>query len=54
MQETKSNAEESSEVVRQAVSAMSQIESLSKQSSKIIDVIDDIAFQTNLLALAGG
>jgi methyl-accepting chemotaxis protein len=54
VQSTKANAEESSEVVRQAVSAMSEIECSSKQISKIIHVIDDIAFQTNLLALNAG
>jgi methyl-accepting chemotaxis protein len=48
------NAEQSSEVVREAVDAMGEIESSSNQISKIISVIDDIAFQTNLLALNAG
>ncbi|MEL7343645.1 MAG: methyl-accepting chemotaxis protein [Pseudomonadota bacterium] len=48
------NAEDSGEVVREAVTAMSEIEQSSEQISKIISVIDDIAFQTNLLALNAG
>lgn len=48
------NAETSGEVVKQAVSAMSEIATSSEQISKIIGVIDDIAFQTNLLALNAG
>jgi methyl-accepting chemotaxis protein len=48
------NAESSGEVVKQAVSAMSEIATSSEQISKIIGVIDDIAFQTNLLALNAG
>ncbi|NOH95918.1 aerotaxis transducer Aer2 [Vibrio sp. 99-70-13A1] len=39
------------EVVGQAVSAMSEINSASKKIADIIGVIDEIAFQTNLLAL---
>lgn len=52
--EAKRNAEESGEVVRQAVSAMAEIEKSSEQISQIISVIDDISFQTNLLALNAG
>ncbi|MGH1367067.1 MAG: methyl-accepting chemotaxis protein [Maritimibacter sp.] len=48
------NAEASGEIVREAVEAMSEIESSSTQISKITGVIDDIAFQTNLLALNAG
>jgi methyl-accepting chemotaxis protein len=48
------DAERSGEVVRQAVEAMSQIETSSKQIAQIIGVIDEIAFQTNLLALNAG
>ena len=39
------------DVVSNAVSAMSEINSSSKKISDIIGVIDEIAFQTNLLAL---
>jgi len=52
--EARGTAEQSGEVVRQAVSAMGAIEDSSGQISKIIHVIDDIAFQTNLLALNAG
>lgn len=44
-------AKESGEVVRQAVHAMSRIETSSRKIATIIDVIDHIARQTNLLAL---
>ena len=47
-------AGQSGGVVDQAVSAMSEIESSSKQITQIIGVIDEIAFQTNLLALNAG
>jgi methyl-accepting chemotaxis protein len=50
----KSAAETSRDVVRQAVDAMAEIETSSKEISKIIGVIDEIAFQTNLLALNAG
>jgi methyl-accepting chemotaxis protein len=46
----RSRAENSSQVVNNAVSAMGKIEHSSKQISQIISVIDEIAFQTNLLA----
>ena len=48
------NAQKSGEVVRQAITAMNEIEGSSKQISQIIGVIDEIAFQTNLLALNAG
>ncbi len=48
------DAEQSGIVVRQAVEAMSGIESSAQQISQIIGVIDEIAFQTNLLALNAG
>ncbi|MDE2239473.1 MAG: HAMP domain-containing protein [Rhodospirillales bacterium] len=48
------DAEQSGTVVRDAVAAMSGIETSSQQISNIIGVIDEIAFQTNLLALNAG
>ena len=48
------DASEGSNVVRTAVSAMSEIEKSSYQIGEIINVIDGIAFQTNLLALNAG
>ncbi|MGY5777759.1 methyl-accepting chemotaxis protein [Rhizobium sp. LEGMi135b] len=51
---TRSDAERSGEVVRNAIEAMQQIEKSSGEISQIIGVIDDIAFQTNLLALNAG
>ena len=52
--DTRQSAQESGDVVRNAVAAMGQIEKSSTQISQIIGVIDDIAFQTNLLALNAG
>lgn len=52
--EARKKAENSGDVVRDAVAAMDEIESSSNAISKIISVIDDIAFQTNLLALNAG
>jgi len=54
VRETRSRAEHSGSVVRNAVEAMRRIEDSSQQISKIIGVIDEIAFQTNLLALNAG
>jgi len=51
---TRSEAEQSADVVNAAISAMSKIEESSKQIGRIIGVIDEIAFQTNLLALNAG
>jgi methyl-accepting chemotaxis protein len=51
---TRTGAERSGEVVRNAVSAMQQIEKSSAEIGNIIGVIDEIAFQTNLLALNAG
>jgi methyl-accepting chemotaxis protein len=50
----KSDADKSSDVVRQAIGAMGNIETSSRQIGQIIGVIDEIAFQTNLLALNAG
>ncbi|VFU09106.1 Chemoreceptor McpA [Methylocella tundrae] len=50
----KSDADHSGEVVREAITAMGEIEKSSKQIGQIIGVIDEIAFQTNLLALNAG
>ncbi len=52
--ETKSSANRSGEIVRNAVDAMGRIEGSSQKISQIISVIDEIAFQTNLLALNAG
>ena len=48
------DAQNSGDVVQQAVLAMGQIEKSAQQISQIIGVIDEIAFQTNLLALNAG
>ncbi|WP_137131298.1 methyl-accepting chemotaxis protein [Rhizobium sp. FY34] len=47
-------AQQSGQVVANAVDAMHRIEQSSSQISSIIGVIDEIAFQTNLLALNAG
>jgi methyl-accepting chemotaxis protein len=52
--ETKTSANRSGEIVRNAVDAMGRIEGSSQKISQIIGVIDEIAFQTNLLALNAG
>ncbi|SIQ20565.1 methyl-accepting chemotaxis protein [Rhizobium sp. RU35A] len=51
---TRASAEQSGEIVRQAIAAMGKIESSSGEIGNIIGVIDEIAFQTNLLALNAG
>ncbi|MDX8348591.1 methyl-accepting chemotaxis protein [Cognatiyoonia sp. IB215446] len=48
------DAEESGQIVSEAVEAMSMIRKSSNEISQIIGVIDDIAFQTNLLSLNAG
>jgi len=52
--EARNEAEQSGDVVRRAVDAMSGIERASAEIGEIITVIDGIAFQTNLLALNAG
>jgi methyl-accepting chemotaxis protein len=47
-------AKEGGEVAREAVGAMDGIKTSSQEISKITSVIDDIAFQSNLLALNAG
>ncbi|WP_264212199.1 CHASE3 domain-containing protein [Leisingera thetidis] len=54
VQEARQEAENSGDVVRNAVTAMGGIEASSNKIAQIISVIDDIAFQTNLLALNAG
>lgn len=51
---TKHGAERSGEIVHDAISAMQEIARSSNDISNIIGVIDDIAFQTGLLALNAG
>ena len=51
---TQAGAQASSQVVQDAVAAMTMIEKSAKEISQIIGVIDEIAFQTNLLALNAG
>ncbi len=48
------DAEKSGPIVGDAVSAMGEIERSAQQSTQIIGVIDEIAFQINLLALNAG
>jgi methyl-accepting chemotaxis protein len=50
----KADAEKSGVIVKNAISAMDEIEASANEMSKIIGVIDEIAFQTNLLALNAG
>ena len=51
---TKTNAEQSGQIVRDAVDTMSGVAHSSNKINQIIGVIDEIAFQTNLLALNAG
>jgi methyl-accepting chemotaxis protein len=51
---TRDEAHQSGRIVREAVTAMGEIERSSSQITQIIGVIDEISFQTNLLALNAG
>ncbi|MFY0616393.1 methyl-accepting chemotaxis protein [Shimia sp.] len=51
---TTSLTQNGTEVVRQAVSTMDEIEASSSQIDHVVTLIEDIAFQTNLLALNAG
>ncbi len=51
---TKTEAQQSGEIVRNAVAAMDMIEASSGKIGQITSVINEIAFQTNLLALNAG
>ncbi|MFZ0267820.1 methyl-accepting chemotaxis protein [Caulobacter sp.] len=50
----KTDAEQSGGVVSDAVAAMGEIQSSTREIGKILGVIDEIAFQTNLRALNAG
>ena len=52
--DTTARAADGSQIVREAVGAMQQIESSSQEITSIIAVIESISFQTNLLALNAG
>jgi methyl-accepting chemotaxis protein len=54
VQSARSDANKSGAVVRDAITAMGEIERSSSEINQIIGVIDEIAFQTNLLALNAG
>ncbi|MBP2558598.1 methyl-accepting chemotaxis protein [Neorhizobium galegae] len=54
VRDARTRADQSGQVVRNAVAAMERIEKSSQQIGQIIGVIDEIAFQTNLLALNAG
>ena len=54
VQTVKSDTEVSDAIMRDAVTAMGEIEQSSVQIAKVVEVIESIAFQTNLLALNAG
>lgn len=49
--QTKASADRANEEMKNMMSSMNEIKKSSDQIAKIINVIDDIAFQTNILAL---
>ncbi len=52
--DTRAAAQDSGQVVKDVTDAMGRIENSSGEISQIITVIDDLAFQTNLLSLNAG
>ena len=52
--ETEAETRASDAIVRDAIDGMEEIRTLSRQIEKTLGVIDDIAFQTNLLSLNAG
>ncbi|WP_425100494.1 methyl-accepting chemotaxis protein [Tropicibacter sp. S64] len=54
MATTRSEADQGGEITRQAIAAMERIEKSSGEVGNIMDLIDDIAFQINLLSLNAG
>ena len=54
VEQTRTQATSSREIVECSVSAMKEIKSSSEEIAKITEVIDGIAFQTSLLALNAG
>lgn len=54
MHESRKAAQETGQIVDDAITAMRSIEASSTEITQIISVIDEIAFQTNLLALNAG
>ncbi|MBF9034775.1 HAMP domain-containing protein [Rhodobacterales bacterium HKCCE2091] len=53
-QRARTTAEEGAEVMRHSAQSMSSIQAASEKIARVVGVIDDIAFQTSLLALNAG